>query len=310
MLVEWVVVQGLALFVKPLADQALSTFTNDLGERVGKAASTKVMEWVRQLAGGAPGRQQQVVEEAVANPEVLDQVRADLQQRLQIELPPRGEGHPPGSDAYVLDAYHAVFWRVAVMAWWARRTVVVEGAPQGREWLLACYPTGRLEDRSSGDDAWAVPRLDGVWDRATGSLTNPLFPQAEFWVKRVLDDADRARVLQDANSDFREEPRRPVENHQLQREDRWHRVDGIHATWVQLRPDSESLVLMRKSNPLLVDDIDFLGPRRRDYPSDWQDLIDIKDPAAAIAVILAGVDKLAEEDAAFRASVERALKRG
>jgi hypothetical protein len=210
------------------ADQ-LTSFVLRLAERPvgrGRSGSDAPAETKAEIAA-----QESTASEVVAEDEAHAE---ELQNKFDVELSSALPRNRTGTDASLVRAYEAVLWRLTVVATWEQRAIAVAGALQGRDWMTICAP------RHSG----AVVAPSAIWQAPpTGSVLRRLRRggPVEFFVKRLASGAVIDDELAKVNTQLRRDSstrfdlKRPAQPADV---DVWHRVDGFHALWVALQPDS------------------------------------------------------------------------
>ena len=302
----WLVVQAIKL-IAPAGEAGWEQFTSEIGKRVGGGAANLVVDWVRRAAqperpGETASPAAELVLEMQQQPMIASKLGAEVGRQLGMDLTSR-EATPPdvavARDQVVLDAYEAVFWRLAVLAHVEDRPIAFEGALQGGDWTTVCVPSAGIRIGTSKPpapgDVWTrrphrkmLQRRDDSWGRA------------EFFVKRAGSEqaTDEAAAI---NRSFRisGDSGFPPKDQGATLMDRWHRINGIASLWVQLEPDSPARSWIIAHGVDQIDDIDY--PRYEMYPTDWKPLLDIPNELEGVTMLGRSADAFAAESAAVKA---------
>jgi hypothetical protein len=297
--------QAIKLLSAP-AGAAWAAFSDSIGAGIGGAAAEKVARWLKH-GSGADGLTGADILEMQQDDQASSAIRAGLERHLGVGL---ASGATPAAnqsfDADIVAGFEAVLWRVASLAYIAGHPIVIDGAPQGSGWLTLCSPVtdflykpGQLPDPSK------------IWFR---SSTPPRIERTETIADfRVLAPADggRTRLKDELNLHFRREsiassvPNDPG----ISLTDRWHLIEALESTWVQLQPTPKAYADMILAG---ADATDMkLGTIHHDwYPAEWLPLIDMpaSDELQGMTALAAGADSFATQSGAVRQRVAAILK--
>ena len=273
-----------------------------------KLAKKRPIEEVRSDVDTPPETEAEMEAQESAAGEVVagDEVQAEeLQSKFGVELSSALPRDRTGTDASLVRAYEAVFWRLTVLAGWEQRAIAVAGALQGRDWMTICAP----------QHLGAVVAPSAIWQAAPADNALRRLRKGgpfEFFVKRLAGNAMLDDELAKVNKQLRLggskrfAPERPSQSTDV---DVWHRVDGLHGLWVALQPDSETESAVAEAAAPAFEGSK-IGRRNFDtkpltydeYPDEWQALLDVA-PADGLAALVDGIDKFADDSAAARAAV-------
>jgi hypothetical protein len=321
----WLIMEAYKLIVVPVADSVRQRFVERLSKKIEEPIA-------RRLFGEEPAEDKHKVGTAGEGdadaghsveadfvdtiekaPEAHAVLEEDIGAILDLDLH-SGEVRR-GSDAWYVSAYAAILWRIAMLAVWEDRPIAIQGALQGREWVTVCVPKVRGGIApSSMWQQWQQPDtrvLRRVWHD-----DGPV----DFFVHRVVDEAERKAEITSLNKRFMREPNdgfRPAETEPAI--ESWHRIDGVSRIWVLIKPDALVERAIRLKRPGIPDifseeetlwtgSLEINPPKYEDYPPEWQELIDIESEKDAIAALSAGADEFALQSEASTVAVEAALE--
>ena len=234
----------------------------------------------------------------VAN-DVRSVVAERSSQRVVLpELP--GTDRPERLTDKIVSAYQATMYDLAVVSSLAGRSVVVDGFLQGPDWLLAC-------DRHVGsEEGQLLPDPENVWSRsASPALDRPSFPDFDFHLRHVVDTQARSQLRATAERRARTSghivPSKWPSSDTLF-DERWIEVVGVEPYFVRLRPYGKAILKFDRAD-LELGLIGF-----DDYPEEWQNLIEIRDPLAAVERVRTAVFGIAKSDAALRQNLDASFR--
>ena len=304
----WLVVQAAKFVLAPAAEAARDGFATEVGTRLGSGAAAIVRDWVRRLTNGSPEDAERVTGEMLEHPEIGSAVRTELEQRLGVRLETGAEGiaHDGDADAFLVDAYEAILWRVAMLTAAGRRPLALEGALQGRSWCTVAVPSIARRFNSGKPLEPIEPR--DLWRRPDEfTLERPLFdPPVQFYVKRAPESGCAAE-LEELNRRFRRDRTEGFSPpNEGPPETRWHRLDGVQPTWVVLSPDSSAYVHIAGSRSYPTD-FDLDPPKYDEYPERWRGLLDLPGDLQGLAALSDGADAIVEQDREIRTQVQSLL---
>jgi len=307
---SWLVIQAVKLVVAPLADEARAAFVKDIGQRVGGASAQIVTGWVDRLGKDAGADEiDRVRAEMDAQPEVQSALRSGLEDKLGVRLDPSRPGQPRATDAVIVDAYEAIFWRIGTLALWERAPIAIEGALQGTEWITVCNPDADVRFGTIFAEAHGPLEPSGVWQRSDIlALERRDDPRVDFFVRRYENATERGTACQQLNRSFRRDRETGFSaTREGPIDERWHRIDAVYATWVRLEPDSSAVVHISRGRDGGYATMSVDPPKFKEYPDEWPPLMDIPDEAAGVAALTAGADAFASGNAALRTKVQSLL---
>jgi hypothetical protein len=301
----WLIHQAIKLVAIPLGEESWNQFKSEIGKRIGGGAAEIAEDWMRRVAApqqsdGNATADADLVNEMQQQPETASKVGAEIGRRLEMKLSssaaiaPSNEVRP--ADEVVLDAYEAVSWRLAVLAFAEDRPIAVAGALQGENWVTACIPQNFAIGPSE------PPEPSDIWMRFDRKLRlgGDDWRRANYFVRstppgRAPNEAaalDRSfRVSGDAAF--------PPESDGAALADRWHRVNGISALWVQLQPDSQATTWIIDRGQGDLTDLDH--PLYEAYPPEWKPLLEIPDEVEGVTLLDRSADAFAAQSAALKA---------
>jgi hypothetical protein len=300
----WLLREAIKL-VWPVAEEGWDAFVGGIGTRIGEEGADLAVSWIRK-ALEAPDQVDEVTSELQQDPQVASALSAELGRQIGVQLTSDRAGTLPsaGTDEYILEAYAAVFWRLAVLAYVEDHPIAVCGALQGSDWITVCRPYSGLAigtpDPPSPDDIW-LPSNSKMLRRQE----DVNWRRADFYVKKHVPlDAVPAEVAS-LNRAFRRGDPLPCHDATAPLEARWHRVDGVAGVWVQLKPDDAANKFMKEHGARVAE---LNNPPYRIYPPEWQPLLDIPDEVAGLTLLDRCADEFSKASARLRAKVNAILQ--
>jgi hypothetical protein len=316
-----------ALFLLRQAGALVGGILEKTRGNIEQAGADQLTKFVFKVAKGPSEREQadsttqaeleaEITAEQATTAEVLEENEAgaeELQSRFGFALTSALPPDRIGTDASLVRAYEAVLWRLSVLASWERRAIAVSGALQGRDWITICAP------RVPG----AVIAPSSIWQAADADsvLRRPLKrAPVKFFVRPNAGNAKPDEELTAVDTKLRRdgarrfEPTQPAEPADV---DAWHRVDGLHAVWVPLQPDTHTADALENANAHMYEkrvtfgkrNVEIHPPRHEEYPEEWQRaLLDIS--PTGLASLIDGIDKFASHSAAAKSAVDVLLPPG
>jgi hypothetical protein len=296
----WVLGQAFSLVAVPIGRAARDAFAEQIGRRAGDWAVDRVRGWLR----SPPTTLDEVAElDHVTRdaPQLGSILTEELGRRLGVHLAPAGEDRWVGSDAFVVDAYAAIHWRLAALAQTEGRPLAVTGALQGDGWITVCVPDGPLFGQPS-----ALPDPADLWYRVEAGRARrpPWTPPARFLVSKTSgSEGDEARRLNRAFRLRGFDARLDEATGVAPASDTFMPLDGFSSLWVAIRPPLPLLIEMTRHTASGIRS-DASEVRYDDYPADWQRFVDIPDEAAGIRALTLGIDEAAAASDSLRARIE------